>query len=79
MVNDERSKCRLVEITSTKESLTLSFYLFNFYSPLGFIKNGPYGGPEENFRHYRSVSKQILESFSLKPTFRSLIIYYHVG
>mmetsp|Transcript_4096 Transcript_4096/g.8049 ORF Transcript_4096/g.8049 Transcript_4096/m.8049 type:complete len:189 (-) Transcript_4096:109-675(-) len=24
-------------------------------SPLGFIKNGPYGGPEENFRHYRSV------------------------
>ena len=24
-------------------------------SPLGFIKNGPYGSPEENFRHYRAV------------------------
>ena len=24
-------------------------------SPLGFIKNGPYGSPEDNFRHYRSV------------------------
>jgi light-harvesting complex I chlorophyll a/b binding protein 1 len=22
---------------------------------LGFIKNGPYGSPEENFRHYRGV------------------------
>jgi len=26
-----------------------------FFDPLGFIKNGPYGTPEENFRHYRSV------------------------
>eukprot|EP00545_Synedropsis_sp_CCMP1620_P009881 CAMPEP_0119013862 /NCGR_PEP_ID=MMETSP1176-20130426/9130_1 /TAXON_ID=265551 /ORGANISM="Synedropsis recta cf, Strain CCMP1620" /LENGTH=203 /DNA_ID=CAMNT_0006966987 /DNA_START=50 /DNA_END=661 /DNA_ORIENTATION=+ len=26
-----------------------------FFDPLGFIKNGPYGGPEENFSHYRSV------------------------
>lgn len=24
-------------------------------SPLGFIKNGPYGSPEDNFRHYRGV------------------------
>jgi len=24
-------------------------------SPLGFIQNGPYGSPEENFNHYRGV------------------------
>lgn len=26
-----------------------------YFDPLGFIKNGPYGSPEENFYHYRSV------------------------
>mmetsp|Transcript_19995 Transcript_19995/g.25236 ORF Transcript_19995/g.25236 Transcript_19995/m.25236 type:complete len:207 (+) Transcript_19995:156-776(+) len=26
-----------------------------FFDPLGLIKSGPYGSPEENFRHYRSV------------------------
>jgi len=26
-----------------------------FFDPLGFINNGPYGSPEENFRHYRAV------------------------
>merc|ERR1719223_1921838 len=26
-----------------------------YFDPLGFIKNGPYGSPEENFRHYRAV------------------------
>ena len=33
------------------------FYLLLYKqtSPLGFIENGPYGSPEENFRHYRSV------------------------
>ena len=32
-----------------------SFFLLNDFSPLGFIKNGPYGSPEENFEHYRAV------------------------
>jgi light-harvesting complex I chlorophyll a/b binding protein 1 len=26
-----------------------------FFDPLGFVKNGPYGSPEENFDHYRAV------------------------
>merc|ERR1719223_310252 len=26
-----------------------------YFDPLGFIKNGPYGSPEENFKHYRGV------------------------
>mmetsp|Transcript_86556 Transcript_86556/g.249941 ORF Transcript_86556/g.249941 Transcript_86556/m.249941 type:complete len:205 (+) Transcript_86556:73-687(+) len=26
-----------------------------FFDPLGFIKNGPYGSPEDNFYHYRGV------------------------
>merc|ERR1712071_472725 len=26
-----------------------------FFDPLGFIENGPYGSPEENFEHYRGV------------------------
>lgn len=26
-----------------------------YFDPLGFVKNGPYGSPEENFEHYRGV------------------------
>eukprot|EP00977_Amphora_coffeiformis_P018697 scaffold6655_cov169-Amphora_coffeaeformis.AAC.14 len=26
---------------------------FGFFDPLGFVKNGPYGGELENFRRYR--------------------------
>lgn len=26
-----------------------------YFDPLGFIANGPYGSPEENFKHYRGV------------------------
>jgi len=26
-----------------------------YFDPLGFIKNGPYGSEEDNFRHYRAV------------------------
>jgi len=26
-----------------------------FWDPLGLIKNGPYGTPEDNFAHYRAV------------------------
>jgi len=26
-----------------------------FFDPLGFLKNGPYGSPEQNFYHYRGV------------------------
>jgi hypothetical protein len=31
----------------------LSYY--ELHSPLGLVKNGPYGSPDENFRHYRGV------------------------
>jgi hypothetical protein len=29
--------------------------LLGFWDPLGLIKNGPYGSPEDNFAHYRAV------------------------
>jgi light-harvesting complex I chlorophyll a/b binding protein 1 len=36
--------------TSCKPTL-----FFNNDSPLGLVKNGPYGSPLDNFRHYRGV------------------------
>jgi light-harvesting complex I chlorophyll a/b binding protein 1 len=33
----------------------LYFQTFYYYSPLNLVKNGPYGSPQDNFRHYRGV------------------------
>lgn len=49
---------------STKVSTALNFDIkkqigvqapVGYFDPLGFIANGPYGSPEENFKHYRGV------------------------
>lgn len=44
-----------IQYTYTSNVVSLLVLFSMHKSPLGFIKNGPYGSPEDNFRHYRSV------------------------
>ena len=40
---------------STSYATQKSILLIGYWDPLGLIANGPYGTPEQNFSHYRSV------------------------